>query len=382
MNVLVADQFGAIGGAQKCLLDLLARWDDSGTVHAAAPEGALAQAIRDLGFPTLAIPCGPYTLGRKSAADAIRFAADTFRQYRILRRAIEQHSIDVVYVNGPRILAGASLAADGRCRLIFHAHNCLSHWHDRAIVQRALRRGAKAIACCRFVARSIGARSVVHNGVPDAGFRLRQYPPAGAWRIGIVGRISPEKGHLVLFDAARRLALEGHDIAVIVAGASQFGSGEYESQVRRASAGLNVRFTGWRDDVGSVLAECDLLALPSTAEPGLPRVLLEAFSSGVPVVASPTGGIPEAIRDNETGFLATGATAPEFAARLRSAIEARPSDLLRVAMRARAEWESYWNVDRWRREVLTLIRSQQAVPAQALDERRPESGCVAPQSRA
>ncbi len=358
MNVLVADQFSEIGGAQRCLLDLLARWDDDGTVLAAVPEGALAGAVRDLGFPTLNIPCGPYHPGSRSAADAIRFAADTLRQYRILRRGIRHHSIDVVYVNGPRVLYGASLAAEGRCRLVFHAHNCLSRRPDRAIVHRALARGAKGIACCRFVADSVGIRSVVHNGVPDAGFRLRQYPPDGPWRIGVIGRISPEKGHVVLFDATRRLVAEGHRISLIVAGTSQLGVGDYEPVVRRAAAGLDVQFTGWREDVGSVLAECDLLALPSIAEPGLPRVLLEAFSAGVPVVTAPTGGIPEAIRDGATGFLATGATAPEFAARLRSALQAPASDLIRVAMQARAEWERYWNVERWRRETLAGVLHQ------------------------
>jgi glycosyltransferase involved in cell wall biosynthesis len=172
-----------------------------------------------------------------------------------------------------------------------------------------------------------------------------------------VGRISPEKGHLVLLDAVRTLAAEGHRIAVTVAGASLFSRGGYEEEVHQKSAGLDVRFTGWIDDVGSALAHFDLLAVPSTAEPGLPRVVLEAFSAGVPVVALPSGGIPEAVRDNVTGFLAAGLTPAAVAATLRRVILSPPQDVVRVLQNARAEWESYWNVDRWRREVISAIRA-------------------------
>jgi glycosyltransferase involved in cell wall biosynthesis len=203
---------------------------------------------------------------------------------------------------------------------------------------------------------------VIRNGVPDAGFRARRYPPQGPWRIGIVGRISPEKGHLLLLEAVRLLAAEGHRITVTVAGASLFSANHHEAEVRSRAAGLDVRFTGWLEDVGALLGGFDLLAVPSTAEPGLPRVVLEAFSAGVPVVALPSGGIPEAVLDNVTGFLAAAATPAGFAARLRTVMLNSPWELARVIQNARAEWGSYWNVDRWRREVISVIRATVASP--------------------
>lgn len=382
MNVLFVDQFGEIGGAQKCMLDLVDDWPDPGSLTAALPHGPLSRALRRLGVPTIGIPCGPYGLGRKTARDVLRFCADAPRQASILRAIIEQGAIDLVYVNGPRVLAGAMLAARGRCRVLFHAHNCLTRWHDRAVVRFALRRGASAIACCEHVARSIGQGiPVVENGVPDAGFERRQYPPALAWRVGIVGRIAPEKGHLALIDALRTLTGEGLRILLVVAGAAQFGSSDYESQVRRAAEGLSVRFTGWSDDIGSVFRGLDILAVPSAAEPGLPRVVLEAFSAGLPVIAAPTGGIPEAIHDGQTGFLAANSGAAALADRLRAVIHGSPADLSRVAARARSEWKHHWNVERWRREVLAAIRSAQGAPAHALRQSREESNRVAPEAR-
>jgi glycosyltransferase involved in cell wall biosynthesis len=235
------------------------------------------------------------------------------------------------------------------------------------MVRFALRRcSSTAIACCEYAGRGLHG-SIVQNGVPDAGFRSRRYPPEGAWRIGIVGRISPEKGHLLLIDAVRMLVDTGCRIALTVAGASLFGTGDYETEVRRKAEGLDVRFTGWVENVGETLAELDLLIVPSTAEPGLPRVVLEAFSAGVPVVALPTGGIPEAVRDNVTGFLVQRAAPADVAERLRSVMGGSPAELDRVALNARLEWENYWNVERWRSEVVRSIQSAAKAPLPVSD---------------
>jgi glycosyltransferase involved in cell wall biosynthesis len=368
MNVLMVDQYGQTGGAQKCLLDLIADWPRDGNLVVAAPEnGTLLRSVRDAGFIAEAIPSGPYAAGRGRVFDALRFCNDAMRQRAILRGLIGRLAIDVVYVNGPRVLLGATLAARGRCPVVFHAHNHLQRRSDLAMVRFALRRcSSTAIACCEYAGRGLHG-SIVQNGVPDAGFRSRRYPPEGAWRIGIVGRISPEKGHLLLIDAVRMLVDTGCRIALTVAGASLFGTGDYETEVRRKAEGLDVRFTGWVENVGETLAELDLLIVPSTAEPGLPRVVLEAFSAGVPVVALPTGGIPEAVRDNVTGFLVQRAAPADVAERLRSVMGGSPAELDRVALNARLEWENYWNVERWRSEVVRSIQSAAKAPLPVSD---------------
>ena len=372
MNILMVDQFGETGGAQKCLIDLIAGWPPDDTVVVAAPaDGKLFDTVRTYGATAAAIACGPYTSGRKGGRDAVRFCADVVRQRVTLRRLIRQHAIDVVYVNGPRVLVGATLATADRCPLIFHSHNRLDRQSDVFMVRSALRRSASTvIACCEHVAAplSFALPLVIPNGVPDAGYRARQYPPQGPWRIGMVGRISPEKGHLILFDALRLLAAEAR-IAVTVAGATLFSGGGFEDRVRVSAAGLNVQFVGWIDNVGATLAGFDLLVVPSTAEPGLPRVVLEAFSAGVPVVALPSGGIPEAVRDSVTGFLAADRTPSALAACLRKAMTGAPAELSRVIHNARAEWESYWNVDRWRRDVMSAIRATVMEPGRPFDVR-------------
>ena len=73
---------------------------------------------------------------------------------------------------------------------------------------------------------------------------------------------------------------------------------------RRLRIGLsdNVFLTGFRDDIPRVLAASDIFALPSFRE-GTPRVILEAMASGLPVVATDIAGIPEQVKDGESGYL-------------------------------------------------------------------------------
>jgi len=286
----------------------------------------------------------------------------------------------VVYVNGPRVLAGAAVAARGICPLIFHMHNGLRRRSEIAVARWALARcPSKVVACCRHVALSLpeAAPEVIPNGVADCGFRPRSYPPEGTWRIGMVARISPDKGHLVLLDAVRRLSAAGHRVAITIAGDSLYSPPEHAVKVRERAAGLDVRFTGWIGHIRTLLPEFDLLAVPSTAEPGLPRVVLEAFSAGLPVVALPSGGIPEAVRDRATGFLSADLTAAALAAKLETVMLGPPEALMRVAREARTEWELHWNVDRWRREVISAIRAT----ACGLHPRRDSTGDSAEATR-
>lgn len=72
--------------------------------------------------------------------------------------------------------------------------------------------------------------------------------------------------------------------------------------VRRNGLSDRVHFLGWRDDVPDLLGQCDGLVLSSHRE-GVPHVVREAMFAEVPVIATAVGGVPEAVKDGETGFL-------------------------------------------------------------------------------
>src|ERR1700723_729834 len=183
--------------------------------------------------------------------------------------------------------------------MLFHAHHCIEQSNARYVERLALRRSTVA-ACCGAVAQSLRIPEdrvhVIPNGTADLGFVERRFD---ALRIGIVGRISPEKGQVEFLRAAAVL----NGARFVVCGAPLFGDHDYYNEVLRLAAGLPVEFLDWQDDVGAVMRDLDILIIASKQE-GMPRVLLEAFSAGLPVVAFPVGGIPEVIEDEITGFLA------------------------------------------------------------------------------
>ena len=83
-----------------------------------------------------------------------------------------------------------------------------------------------------------------------------------------------------------------------------------------------VELCGQRDDVIPVIAESDLLVMPSLTE-GMPYVMAEAMACGRPAVGTPVGGIPEVVSEGETGWLAESTQAEHLAAALERAWAAR-----------------------------------------------------------
>ena len=172
----------------------------------------------------------------------------------------------------------------------------------------------------------------------------------------MIGSISAEKGQVEFLRAAAILAPEFKDARFVLCGAPVSPQGSYFRLVEKYVDFLPIELLGWRDDVGAVLAELDLLVIASKAE-GMPRVMLEAFSAGVPVLAFPVGGIPEVITDGETGFLVHEKTAKALAARIREIILLGQGQLRRVAGQARREWERKYTVEAYRKNVTAVMES-------------------------
>lgn len=144
--------------------------------------------------------------------------------------------------------------------------------------------------------------------------------------VGMAAQFIPRKGHDTLLEAVPSV-LRRHPEARFLL----FGQGPLRDQVnlRVREMGLEdaVRLPGFRTDLPGILPCLDLLVHPATME-GLGVVLLQAAASGLPIVASRVGGIPEAVLHEETGLLVP----PGDPVRLAEAVE----DLLTHPDRARA----------------------------------------------
>jgi glycosyltransferase involved in cell wall biosynthesis len=169
--------------------------------------------------------------------------------------------------------------------------------------------------------------------------------------------------------AAALLHTEFPGAQFVICGAPLFADSSYLSHVQALANGLPVEFIGWREDIAPVLSELDLLIVPSRQE-GMGRVVIEAFSAGVPVIASAVGGIPEVVTDRETGFLVRDTSAVSLAQCIREAMRADPAGLRRIAANARRVWERRYTVDlyqkritEWMERVAADRRSERETPA-------------------
>ena len=124
--------------------------------------------------------------------------------------------------------------------------------------------------------------------------------------VGQVGMIRGDKGYDVfLRAAAKAIKIRPEMRFLCVGGPTRDGSYMRQMQALSMELGLQdkVTFTGWREDVDSIMAALDLLVLASTGVEGQSRVIPEAFALGKPVIGTRLGGIPELVLHEETGLL-------------------------------------------------------------------------------
>ena len=363
MKLLLLDQFSDLGGAQQNLLELLPAIRDAGwsALIGLPGDGALFDRARALGFETARISCGPYRSGPKSPADLARFLGGTPRLAFQIRRLAARSAATLVFVNGPRLLPAAALAGLD-CPVVFHSHSYLASGPQRRIVGEALRRlDAWVIGQCEFVAAAWRPfvrperLSVIYNGV-SAPCPSHSPNPARSLRVACIGRISPEKGQREFVAAASLIHQSLPECRFVIYGSPLFddpAAQHYAAQVRAAAARLPIDFPGWVEDIPAALSQLDLLLVPSAGFEATTRVILEAFAAGVPVIAFPSGGIPEVIEDGVNGFLAP--TPEEMAHRAIALLTTGAASA--ISRNARETWARRFNLDRYCRQVLDIIES-------------------------
>jgi len=314
------------------------------------------------------IRCGPYSSGAKSLPDMARFLVDAPRLAGEIRGLVWRYDADLIYVNGPRLLPAAALAVANAARkgprVLFHSHSLLDGLARRVAGRSLAMVRAAMVASCRFVAAPLlpysGDRGirVVYNGVRQIALPGR--PPAtGEFRIGAIGRISPEKGQAAFLRAARILHKLAPECRFLICGAPLFSdraSMRYCAALETLAEGLPVEFAGWTEDVEGVLATLDLLVVPSAPIDATPRVILEGFAAGVPMVAFASGGIPEIVEHGVTGFLVEERSPKALALAMRDVL-GEPERLREVAEKARFKARSEFSLERYRAEMIETIEA-------------------------
>jgi colanic acid/amylovoran biosynthesis glycosyltransferase len=144
---------------------------------------------------------------------------------------------------------------------------------------------------------------IVHCGLEESFHAFPSSMVAPTSRLVCVGRLSEEKGQLLLIDAVARLASKGINVDLVLAGDGPM-RGAVEASIKNYALGAQIRITGWisskavRDEILAARA----LVLPTFAE-GLPVVIMEAMALHRPVLTTYIAGIPELVKPGETGWL-------------------------------------------------------------------------------
>lgn len=204
---------------------------------------------------------------------------------------------------------------------------------------------------------------VIHCGVDLGRYRFRARPPASPFTILSVASLQPYKGLRHLIDACALLRDRGQHFCCTIVGGGELHTA-LSSQIVGLGLGENVSLVGPQpqERVTELLDQADLFVLPSVITPagkmeGLPVALMEALAMGVPAVATRISGVPELIRDGETGLLVD----PGDAVQLAEAIEgtlAEPANAARRVHAGRALVEAEFDLARNVRQLVELFRAE------------------------
>ena len=192
---------------------------------------------------------------------------------------------------------GVAFAAG--CPVVLHLHG---NGFDRSIRWFLEQAAVVCVGCdaSRKWVRSVARRADVLVVPPPVAITVPEVARPNL--VLFLGRLEAQKGVYDLLDAIARVRAAVPDLRLVCAGdGDRIGVAHYAERLGIADA---VKFTGWVGPSGkrALLEHAAVFALPSYDE-ALPVSLIEAMSAGVPVVASPVGGIPEVVADGASGFL-------------------------------------------------------------------------------
>lgn len=149
------------------------------------------------------------------------------------------------------------------------------------------------------------------------------FRPAGSrdqeeFIVGIIGRITPLKGHDYFLKAMAKVIRQVPSLKIWIIGDAPEDKQDYKQEimtlVRRLVLSNYVEFLGSRSDIPELLSSMHCLVLSTVTEEAFGRVILEAQAAGVPVVATRVGGVVDIIDEEKTGLLVTPRDPEEMAA--------------------------------------------------------------------
>ncbi|UQX89357.1 glycosyltransferase [Jatrophihabitans telluris] len=369
--VLIAHPGAELYGSDRVMLETVSALTDSGcAVTVALPSaGPLVAEIEQRGGQV--VQCRMPVV-RKSALRPRGFLAllaDAVIGLIPAVRLIRRHGRAAVYVSTITVPSWLILGRLLGRRVVCHVHEA-----ERS-APRPVRMllAAPALAASRLVVNSqfsldvlvsaiprlAGRSVVVYNGVIGP----QQLVPAredllGGPRLLFIGRLSPRKGPQVALAALAELARRGHEAHLVLLGSVFRGYEWFETDLRTTvqTQGLSdrVRFAGFEQDVWPLIADSDIVLVPSVADEPFGNTAVEAVLAARPLLVSATSGLMEAA----AGYTSARALDPAAPASWADAVEAMVADwsaLRGAALADAAVAEERHSLKRYRDELNRVL---------------------------
>jgi glycosyltransferase involved in cell wall biosynthesis len=296
-----------------------------------AMDGELREDLHAVGVETLVRPLAVMRRAAMSPRGMARIAGELARDAGGLARLARRRGVALVHTNTSVTLGGSAASRLARIPHVWHLREIYTGFERWWPAYRRLLLSADALPCVsQATCAQLGGDPrglVLHDGLPftpsrapRAAARAALDLPADAYVCAILGRISAWKGQDVLIEALADPALAGRGAIALVAGDPWQGElrrlDDLRALAQRLGVAERVRFAGFRPDVDNVYGAADVVCVPSTQPDPLPNAALEAAAAGCCVVAANHGGLPEILRDGETGLLVTPGDRAALAAAL------------------------------------------------------------------
>jgi glycosyltransferase involved in cell wall biosynthesis len=285
-------------------------------------EGPLAKEMMRLGFDVRIMNLGILRRKYFSPLGIINRGKRLVQAYQFLKDLHQQEKIALIYSNTLAVIIGAVFARRKKIPHVWHIHEIL---HSPEFLIKFLARQldqttpnplvvSEAVANHWRKYLQIAIPSVIHNGMDYSPFLhaksyLRQSLGVKNDQpvITMIGRINPGKGQQFFLQMAKELIQLYPNAVFWMVGDPYPGyepiHGQLKEYIRTHHLEASVMDLGFRMDVPEVLASSDIFVLPSILPDSFPTVILEAMASGLPVVATDSGGASEMIEDEVTGYL-------------------------------------------------------------------------------
>ena len=269
-----------------------------------------------------------------------------------LRRIIKKEGIDIVHARS-RVPAWISFFANRglNSQFITTAHGL----YARHIFSEVMGWGKFVICPSKVIARHM----MDYFGVPQEKIRIiSRWVDLSAFLYGdpatrkysqtvvSIGRISPSKGFEYLIHAFRKVVRNKPYLTLHIIGEAEPSKVKYlnylKSLVTRFSLDYNIKFLGYRQDIQKVMKDASVVVIPSVIKEAFGRVAVEAFASGVPVIATKVGALEEIIKHREDGILVAPRSPEELAHAILEIVDT-PALAKKLATNARKKVEVHYS---------------------------------------